>query len=359
MSDHDRPHGQRLGRPPIEPLSDVAWARIERAVLAELSDDPRAEPVVAGPRRPRWHLALVAAAGIALAGIALAVWPRGHGGTRVAREAGAFDAAPGEQLPSRVATGASPAELSFGDAHVAVAPTSTLVLTGSSERGVTAVLERGGAQFTVAPRAGRPPFVVQAGATTIRVVGTRFEVLRSASDVVDLTVSEGVVQVVHRGQHAEVRAGGRWSSTGLPGETATATAAETVTGPTGPAPDLADEPASTTRRQDHATPTPTPAPAPSQSERAAAERADQAVYEQAAGLEARDPARAGQLYRRLAMREGRWAPLALFALGRLAHDRGDHAAARSTLELYLRRHPRGDNAADARALLTNLPQGAP
>ena len=62
-------------------------------------------------------------------------------------------------------------------------------------------------------------------------------------------------------------------------------------------------------------------------------------------------------YRDLSRGRDAWAGNALYALGRLAHDRGDLARARRALTDYLRRFPRGANAADARALLDTL-QGA-
>jgi hypothetical protein len=65
-------------------------------------------------------------------------------------------------MPSRVATAAAETELSVGDASIRLAPFSALYLHGG-DRGVGMILDRGQASFEVAPRMGRPPFVVDAG----------------------------------------------------------------------------------------------------------------------------------------------------------------------------------------------------
>lgn len=74
-------------------------------------------------------------------------------------------------------------------------------------------------------------------------------------------------------------------------------------------------------------------------------------YEQAERLEATDPAQAIALYEALAQERGPWAPTALFAQARLELDRGNRARAQALLQTYLRRYPKGANAAMARRLL--------
>jgi transmembrane sensor len=64
-------------------------------------------------------------------------------------------------------------------------------------------LERGEALFDVAKDAGRP-FIVYAGDTLVKAVGTSFSVLRLADAPVQVLVREGVVEV-DRGQVAPVR----------------------------------------------------------------------------------------------------------------------------------------------------------
>ena len=60
---------QRLGPPPVEPMSDVAWSRIERGLWARMDADAPTVVTHAAPGR-RWWLAVaplaVAAAVLAL-----------------------------------------------------------------------------------------------------------------------------------------------------------------------------------------------------------------------------------------------------------------------------------------------------
>jgi hypothetical protein len=326
-------------RPPIEPLSDVAWARIERGVWGELDAAPA--PDVTRDRRwavrPVWLAvggALVAAAAIA------AVVVMRHPVDRVASDG-----------PSRVTTGDGPSDLTFGDARVSVAPRSAVLLTGSAEAGAVILIERGAASFEVAPRADRPPFVVHAGAVTVRVIGTRFSVARDG-DNARVAVDEGVVMVVAPGVHVMLRAGEHWPSA--------LASAPVIHVPSA----LASAPPSTAPPS---TPPPIPAPIPPPlaptvpSRRPVAPTAlDPArAFAAAAALEAADPRAALAGYRALARGTGPWAANALYAAGRLAVDRGDATAARADLTAYLRRFPTGPNAADARGLLAHLPGANP
>lgn len=68
-------------------------------------------------------------------------------------------------------------------------------------------LEKGGAQFTVVKDARRP-FIVKAGAATVRAVGTIFAVERLPG-ATEVAVTEGVVQVTGGGQRRELAVGGR------------------------------------------------------------------------------------------------------------------------------------------------------
>jgi hypothetical protein len=85
-------------------------------------------------------------------------------------------------------------------------------------------------------------------------------------------------------------------------------------------------------------------------------------FETAASLEVRDPEAALRIYAELSTGGDAWAANALFASARLEAERERQDRARALLETYLRRFPRGANAADARALLTKLdriPDAAP
>jgi len=360
----DRDDRSRLPPPAIEPLPDLAWARVERAVLAEL-DAPETRQVRAP--RARWPIA-VSLAAAAAAVIAILAWPRDDGTATTAGTVG---------QPSRVVTGDVASEVSFGDAHVTVAPASALVFDGNAEHGVLAVLERGTATFVVSPRHARPPFVVQAGAVGVRVVGTELTVSRLGGDDASVEVLEGVVEVVHHGRTTAVRAGERWSSVEIAAQDHAATAR-----PSSASVDLraavgaASPPSDPATSTSTSTSTPTPAPGsvatttprlhPDRDTRhrptpaataAPVAPSAQAEFEAAAALEATDPGGAIARYRELARGRGAWAGNALYALGRLAYDRGDRDLSRDALTAYVHRFPRGPNAADARALLANL-QGA-
>lgn len=319
----------KLPPPPIEPLPDLAWARLERVVLAEL-DVPETRSV----RMPLTRWPLFALAGAALAGaavLAIVVATRDHG---TAAPAPAVATGDGIAGPSRVATGDAPTEVTFGDAHITVAPASALVLDGAADHGVLAVLERGSASFAVAPRRGRPPFMIQAGAAQVRVVGTELEVTRIAPDDAAVAVTEGTVEVTFHGRVTRVTAGEKWTSV-PPVTTTTATTATTSVEP--PQPAHHDKKPDATHT--HAAP---------------AGPTDQQRYDAAAALELTDPEAATAAYRDLARGKSAWAANALYAMGRLAHERGDTGRAKLALTSYIHRFPRGANVADARALLLKL-----
>ena len=188
----------RAERPEVEELSDIAWARVERRLWAELdhAPAPAVELVVPSPRR-RWPW-LVAGALAAAAVVAALAWP-------------SSSAPPGAVLASRVVTASAATEVGFGDAAITVAPESALVMQRHVDHGVTILIERGSAAFAVAPRSGRPPFVVEAGVVRVRVVGTRFTVTRNGDDA-RVDVTHGEVEVVARGHREVLLAGASWSS---------------------------------------------------------------------------------------------------------------------------------------------------
>lgn len=384
--------------PEVEELSDLQWARIERGLWAKLDAepaaepavDPRSQPMVAGawgtPRRVR---GLAYGGVLAVAAVALLVlFLRGRGG--VGGEGGSLEA------PSRVATRDSATTISFADAAIEVEPHSAVLLSGSPERGASVVLERGRAGFRVAPRTR--PFLVIAGHAMVRVVGTHFEVSRDG-EAVAVSVREGKVAVHYLGHVHQVIAGQHWSSTAsvekvehaallepAPGaESATAGAAaaaddpaaggEASSGPSAPlAPSsqpkrphprvteapvpstpstrvVADEP-----EPSHEAPSDDPSNAPAPVPAAPADdvgaRAD---YAAAARLEASAPSESLRRYLELSQRQDRWGATALFAAARLAFDIGQRERAAELARSYLRRFPRGGNAADARALLEAMP----
>jgi hypothetical protein len=190
-------------------------------------------------------------------------------------------------------------------------------------------------------------------------------------------VERGRVDVDFRGGTIAVGAGQRWSSD-APSQLAAAAASPAAAA----APQALPEPPAATGLEPEPAPEPAPAhkavspvrrhapgpahtvgtnadaePRPGALDAAEAER-DRSEYDRLAALEPRSPDAALAGYLALARGTSRWAAPALFAAGRLAHDRRDHRA-ESLLTLYLQRFPDGANAADARELLNRLRAGTP
>jgi|JI10StandDraft_1071094.scaffolds.fasta_scaffold08782_12 hypothetical protein len=354
--------------PPVDELSDIAWARVERRLWTELDRAPVAAR--RAPVRRRWPwLAAAAMAAAMVAVVAAVAWP-----TSSPRH---------HESVSRVATGAAPTEVSFGDAAITLAPSSAVLMQGQADRGVAIVLERGSATFAVAPRAGRPPFTVLAGAVQVRVIGTRFTVSRSGDDA-RVDVAHGEVEVVAWGRREVLLAGASWSSDGVreaavgrsaPVANPDAAAAAHFSPPapaapvdrappTGPEPSPVRPPPPAPSPIDPAAPTGpgrdgSPALAPSAADPAAPVASSRARFEAATALEVRDPAAALRAYRALAAGTDAWAANALYAAARLSFARGDRDLAARFAGAYLRRFPAGANAADARTLLARTTGASP
>jgi FecR protein len=327
----------RLGPPPVEPMSDMSWARVERGLWARMDGTATTTDVSRRPRVWPWIVTPV----IAAAAVAAIVLAFGHG------PAPSVATTTGDE-PTRVVTDDAPSSVSLGDAHVTLDAHSAVVVSQSTTS-PTAVLERGAAWFSVAPRGERPPFIVIAGDTRVRVVGTRFRVAR-AGERSEVTVDHGLVEVQFRGTVARVGAHQTWSSM-EPATVRDTTIAEVVE----PGDITIDPaaPAAPVREPKHHAAAPANlapgAPAPPSDP-------DATRYEALTKLEASYPDVAMKGYLELSQGSGRWAEVALFAAARLAVDRHD-ARARTLLEIYLRRFPAGANATDARNLLTRT-QGA-
>jgi len=307
----------------IEPLSDARWERVERALLLKLEQEeptfPAAVREVEGARTLRGR----AAAGLVMAGAAAAVlgvvtWHL------VSRPAEAI-------ATTRLETGANGTEVEVGESTLDVGPESTLRVSGDDGHGVVLVLDRGRVECDVPPRKARPPFVVEAGPVTVRVIGTHFAVGRGAEGTT-VDVQRGVVDVESGEQHVLVHAGEHWPSTSA------AVLAEDVAAAEIPS----EAPAATSL----ATPPSSPA-------RFAGTAREQ--YEAASRLETTQPDAAIAEYRWLARWGGPWGMNALFAEGRLEADRGHADEARRLLREYLTRYPGGPNADDARRVLGHLP----
>ena len=195
-----------LGPPPVDNLSDLAWARVERGVLARLDGNGTvthasgARELHRAERRPWLWLAVPAAAAAACATMFFAL----HGTSSEA------PAKQPDEEPSRVVTGAAPSTVAFGDAHVTLEANSSIVMDPRAGKPST-LLEDGAATFAVAPRGDRPPFVVLAGDATIRVIGTKFRVARHGEHA-EVAVERGEVGIRFRGSEVTLHADERWSS---------------------------------------------------------------------------------------------------------------------------------------------------
>jgi hypothetical protein len=336
----------------VESLSDARWARIERDLFAKLDESGKA-PATTDARRPSiaWAPALAAALVLLCA---------------IARPWGAVRS----DLRMRLATTDGASQFTVGESSLAVAAHSLLMVGGDDEHGIDVVLDRGAVTCEVAPRRGRPPFLLNAGEARLRVVGTRFTVAHIGSDTT-VDVDHGTVEVSASGAVAVLHDGDHWPPRPPPMAAAAAAAggvgsrlAPVDVLPT-PQPDPTPTPARTppTRKrglastQGEAVPVETPpadAPAtsaPATSSAPPVPPTPQETFESAATLERAKPDQAATAYRDLAAGNTEWAANALFALARLQVDRGDRAEGIHLLKSYLARYPRGMNADDARELL--------
>jgi hypothetical protein len=340
----------------IEPLSEARWDRIKRSLFDKLDEEGLAAPRAGKAAWQRRIGGFVAAGAVAAALGALA-----------SRALWQPSAPPPPSLShvAHIATAESESHVSLGGASLDVGPRSELDVSGDDTRGVRVHLDRGRVACAVAPRHGRPPFVVEAGDVLVRVVGTRLAVSRG-DDGVAVDVTSGVVEVEEHGEIHRVGAGERWPA--LPVAATEAASPETRSPASAPpvemrpasraiAPAPAPRaPASAPETTSEAPPIVPPFAAPVTSP---ARRTPQERFESAAGLESTEPAAALAIYQDLARGDGPWAANALFAAGRLEADRGAQDDARGLLEQYLARFPHGANAADARDLLARLARGRP
>jgi hypothetical protein len=374
----------------VDPWSDGHWSRMERDLFEKLDATGGAR---APERRPAVRRRVVFGGLAAAATLALVFYVRPPGFLRST-----------DRL--RVATTDSASEITVGESSLVVAPKSFVMVSGDDDRGVDVVLDRGAVTCEVAPRKGRPAFVVDAGEVRVRVIGTRFTVARYES-AVSVVVDHGTVEVSASGQVTVLHDGERWpianaseggsasetakpSEGAKPSETAkpsegdgtqgnekqgnekqsnekgahlTVSSSEPIGGtvtvsssePIGgidrlrakaaagrPSSPEVGAVASSPPSASTAVAVPPPAPSP------------QETYEAAARLEKTRPDDAAALYRGLVAGNTAWTSSALYALARLEADRGRRDSAQRLLEDYLARYPRGLNADDARALLQRM-----
>jgi len=313
-------------KPDVEPLSDVAWRRVEAGVFAQLDRDLAATASSRlGSSRTPWILGGAGLAVAAAAAVALFV-------------GGAHDATPASAHVSRVVTHSAKADVTVADAAVSVAPESSITST-SGPTGATIVLDQGTVSCRVPKQKKGNRFVVDAGNVRVTVIGTEFSVTREGDGAL-VAVTEGTVRVAYNGRYALVDAGEEWSSTDEEYEFSAADARKrrrarkrrkrrSSSAMADKAPDLASEVEEEVVEKPNA----------------------QTLYRKAAQVEASQPNDAALLYRQASAQGGVWGALALYAHGRMELDRGNKGRGRALLERYLRRHPSGANVDDARELL--------
>jgi len=325
---------ERLGPPPVEPLSDIAWARVERELWARVDD---AVPVAPRTRTRSW-IAITGSIVAAAAVVAIVLATRSGGDS--------LD----DASPARVVSGAAPSSVSFGDAHVTLDPETAVVMSRDTDA-PSALLERGAAWFTIAPRSGAP-FVVVAGDTIVRVVGTRFRVARYLERAT-VEVEHGLVEVQFRGTKVVLGADQSWSSD-HPSDAITTKLAQREPDPVVPARASEPPPEDPTPLRPAIVTPDSPPRKPKLAPPATPDPdLDRVTFERLQTLEVRDPGAALAGYLELSKRTGPWTEVALFAAARLAADRREPRAA-ALLNIYLTRFPRGKNADDARELLAHL-----
>lgn len=170
----------------------LLWATASRARFPAAGS--AAEPAARRAVAPRWAWAAGALGSAALAGVLWLNMPWAPSGDAGRSMVATYKTAVGEPRPVPLPDG-SRTELNAA---------STLRVAYSAERR-RVVLERGEGLFEVAKDRHRP-FEVVAGDTVVRAVGTRFLVQRHADGRAEVTVYEGIVEVMRAGA-AEARNG--------------------------------------------------------------------------------------------------------------------------------------------------------
>jgi hypothetical protein len=338
---------KKLSQIEVEPLSEQRWSKVERSLLSRLALETNDATKPLPEPRPRkvggaWLLAAALVGALGVGVLAARALP---------------ERAVIEQ-PSRVTTGALSSHLALSGLSVDVEPQSAVVVGAETPQGLLIVVDRGSIVCQVAPRPSDAPLVVQAGATRVRVMGTRFSVTRLGESA-RVKVQQGVVEVSSGGRNWRVRGGEVW-----PTDETAAAPPELVHVPNVLPPTVAQD-------VERGAPPPERPAAAAAKPRSAAELAPsegtstrtssevrsssrQAVFEKATALERSDPQRASELYGTLEAGGDSWAQNALYARGRLQASRGNRVEARRLLERYLEQYPSGTNAEDARAVLKRL-----
>ena len=189
----------KLGPPPVENLSDVAWARVERNVLTRatgtITNAAAARDVGRERKHGSWFWLAIPAA--AAAAFALAFFSMNGPAPSVETA-----------QPSRFVAGASPSTVSLGDAHITLEANTAVVVDRKAGK-PSALLENGGAVFAIAPTG--QPFTVLAGDTVVHSVNATVRVGRDGERA-HITVQSGSVEILFHGHEINLGAKQSWSS---------------------------------------------------------------------------------------------------------------------------------------------------
>lgn len=387
-------------RPPVEPLSRPAWDRVEAGVFARLDRGEHLIPSI--DRSPAFmHTRRWALAGALAAAASVALWWQLGSGDELAAVAGQTEQvaphpAAVARHEARIVTSDAPTETTLGESVLTLAAHSDVSVAGSDAEGWLVRLDAGRVDCEVAPRHGRPPFVVQGGETRVTVVGTRFRVARRG-DESRVGVTQGHVQVDSGSTHVLLGPGENWPSSDIGNDIGNDIGSDPSSDPKA---DLDPDPSTVPNDDPSGDPSRDPGTDPSDDQ--AGESHDPAIgprsvpglapalepnriepveepmgrraeprrtrnrsayvvatraqqrFERAARLEAKDPAAALALYQQLGRGKGPWAANALYAQARLELERGRPQLAEPLLRRYLERYPKGLNSADVRKLLTHM-----
>jgi tetratricopeptide (TPR) repeat protein len=185
-------------------------------------------------------------------------------------------------------------------------------------------LAKGLVDCEVAPRQGRPPFLVVAGDVTVTVVGTRFQVEKR--EAVRVSVTHGKVNVESSSGRRQVATGESWAS----GELVVAAQ---------PAPEAAPEPPPAVA----ASPSPSPAPALPEPDLSVEKK----LLRKAEAMDRSDPKEAMRIYVSLVQaRDKAVAARSIYSLALLEFNARHYEEAVRWSERYLDKHPHGRNADD-------------
>jgi ferric-dicitrate binding protein FerR (iron transport regulator) len=194
---------ERSGRPPVDPISDVAWARVERNVLTRnqgtITNAVGAKEIrTATASRSNWVWLAVPVA--AAAAFALAFFSMNSPSQPTAASSGSDE-------PSRIVAGDAPSSVTFGDTHLTLEAHTALVMDQNVAK-PTAILENGTVELAV-PARGDRQFTVLAGDALVRTGNAEFRVARDG-EVVRVQVDTGSVRITFRGHDVTVGAKQSW-----------------------------------------------------------------------------------------------------------------------------------------------------